>query len=416
MEAPTGPLRSPDGLWWWDGRAWQPIATLAAPPPPAGAWQPPPPLAAAAPTVEVIPEGGAWQPPGGTEERPSDGWQPPAAPPGPVNGAGRAPVAAEAAPDVVWNAPPAAAQPPAPPATPPHSPPALPQPEADWQPPPPITPAAPPVIASPQGAPPPPAAAASPAPSPAAEVTWPNWLPRNERSEAVVEDVPVRADPGAIQAPRAAPTPTALPVEIAGEARSSWVSQLYPASAAISANRKLVTYAGLGILGLIALYVLFQVLSSAGLFTLRGDGTAATPDTGPTGTQFQQADGFLAGTLNPALASIATPVNRIPLDCGGTHSTTCRNTLEDADTAVVKAIAIIDKGSFPGCIAASTIQTRRDLVNQDQALKTALIGFRANSDGLVTKGLADFAAVASTLKTDGEALKAAEASACPKTP
>ena len=158
------------------------------------------------------------------------------------------------------------------------------------------------------------------------------------------------------------------------------------------------------------------MLSAAGLFSLRGGSTGTLPDTGPTGTQFQQADTFLAGSLNPALTSLATPVNRIPLDCGGTHSVTCRNTLDDADTAVVKAIVIIDKGPFPGCIAASTVQTRRDLVNLDQALKAALIGFRANSDGLVTKGIADSAALAPTLKTDGDALKAAAASGCPRTP
>jgi len=52
----------------------------------------------------------------------------------------------------------------------------------------------------------------------------------------------------------------------------------------------------------------------------------------------------------------------------------------------------------------------------DQALKAALIGFRSNSDTLVTKGLADFTAVYPTLKTDGDALKATEQSACPKSP
>jgi hypothetical protein len=191
------------------------------------------------------------------------------------------------------------------------------------------------------------------------------------------------------------------------------VSQLYPAGAALNANRRLVAYVALGILGVIALYVLVQVLSTA----LGNAGSGGTPaDTSPTGTQFQQAEGFLVGSLNPAINSLATPVNRIPLDCGGTHSVTCRSTLEDADTAVMKAVTIIDKGGFPACLSASVVQTRRDLVYQDQALKAALIGFRSNNDGLVTKGLADFAALAPTLKTDGDALKAAEISACPKTP
>ncbi len=192
------------------------------------------------------------------------------------------------------------------------------------------------------------------------------------------------------------------------------MSQLYPAGAVLNANRRLVAYAGLGILGLIAIYVLFQVLTQANLFGGGGGGT--TQDTGPSGTQFQQADGFLRASLNPALASVATAVKPIPVDCGGTHSVTCRNTLEDADTAEVRAITVIDQGTFPGCISASVVQTRRDLAVQEQALKAALIGFRANNDNLVTRGLADFSAAAPTLKSDGDALTAAEQSACPKTP
>jgi hypothetical protein len=201
-------------------------------------------------------------------------------------------------------------------------------------------------------------------------------------------------------------------VQVPADARSSgWVAQLYPAGAALNANRRLVAYLGLAILGLIAIYVLWQ--SVAGLNLFGGGTTGTTPDNSPTGTQFVQADGFL---VNPALASVATAVKPIPVDCTGTHSVTCRNTLEDADAAVVKAITVIDKGPFPGCLAASVVQTRRDLVNLDQALKAALIGFRYNSDALVTKGLADFTAAAPTLKADGEALKASQVSACPKTP
>ena len=228
-----------------------------------------------------------------------------------------------------------------------------------------------------------------------------------------MQGVPTRV-PGAVKPP-VAPGQVAPQVQIPADARSSsWVSQLYPARAALNANRQLVIYVGLGILGLIALIVLWQSVSGLNLF---GGGTSGTtPDNSPTGTQFVQADGFLVGSLNPALASIATAVKPIPVDCTGAHSVTCRNTLEDADAAVVKAITVIDKGPFPGCLAASVVQTRRDLVNLDQALKGALIGFRYNSDALVTKGLADFTAAAPTLKTDGDALKASQISACPKTP
>ncbi|HEY8810937.1 MAG TPA: hypothetical protein VIO86_00440 [Candidatus Dormibacteraeota bacterium] len=392
MEAPPGPLRSPDGLWWWDGKAWQPIASLGVPPPP------PPPTANPEPAKQADPSSGAWQPPAAVGQPASEGWQvPPAAAeaPGTRESSAAAPSPSPAQPTEevprfgAWQPPPEFA----------------PQP----QPPPPAAPAQPTAAAAqPPPAPPPP-------PAREADVPWPNWLPRTERSEAMVEDVPSRvAGAATTPPPQPAPQPVAPLQAPPGARSSSWMEQLYPASAALNANRRLVAYVGLGILGLIALYVLVQVLGQMGLFTPRT--TLSGPDAGPTGTQFQQADGFLSGTLNPALESVTTAVTPIPTDCGGTHSVTCRGTLENADTALVKAIAAIDKGGFPNCLAASVVQSRRDLVNLDQAIKTALIGFGGNSDALVTKGLAEYSAASPTLKADGDALKAAEQSACPKTP
>ena len=224
------------------------------------------------------------------------------------------------------------------------------------------------------------------------DAKWPTWLPRNERSEAVVEDVPVRIEPGTEQAP-------------AG-------SRTHPATSVLDANRRLITYGGLGILVLIALFVVFQVFSQ---WNLLGSGGAAVPDIGPTGTQFVQANGFL-NTLSPSLDSIATRVKSIPADCGGTHSVTCQSSIEYADASVVKAIDVIDRGAFPGCLAPSLVQVRRDLANLDQALKTALIGFRANTDALVTRGLADVEAASPPLNADGSALTAVARSACPNAP
>jgi len=389
MESPPGPLRSPDGLWWWDGKSWQPIASLGVPPPP------PPPSAGAGPAKVVDPAAGAWQSPAQVLEQPSTGWQvPPAATePAVVReplDAAPAPIPAQATEEV------------------PRS--------GAWQPPPEFAPQPPPLptaaTAQPAPAPPPPAAGPQ---SREADVGWPNWLPRTERSEAMVEDVPSRVTGTAAPPPsQPAPQPVTPLGPPSGARSSSWMEQLYPAGAALNANRRLVAYVGLGILGLIALYVLVQVLGQMGLFTPRTP--LSGPDAGPTGTQFQQADGFLSGSLNPALDSVTTAVTPIPTDCGGTHSVTCRGTLENADTALVKAIAVIDKGGFPNCLAASIVQSRHDLVNLDQAIKTSLIGFGGNSDALVTKGLADYTAASPTLKADGVALKAAEQAACPKTP
>ena len=346
MEAPPGPLRSPDGLWWWDGKGWQPIATLAAPRPPV-----PPPPPAVMPAKDEDPPGGAWQPPAQSSQPPAGGWQPTQQPPAP-------------------------------------SPPAV----------------SPPEPASP--------AHAAPSAPPQPEVPWPGWLPHSERTDAIVQEAPSRTR--ATTPPPAASAPPVAPPGPSSEVpASSWVARLYPARVGLTSNRQLVTYGGLGVLGLIALFVVFQVLSQVNLFGASGNSTPV--EAAPTGTQFQQADRFLSGSLNPALESVTFNATQIPTDCGGTHSVTCQSTLENADTAFLKAIAVIDKGPFPSCLAAPVVQMRHDLVNLDQAIKAALIGFKGN-DSLVTKGLADFKALAASVKANSDALRAAEQASCPKSP
>ncbi len=287
MSGPPGPPRSPDGLAWWDGQAWQPIASLGVPPP-----APPP----AAPFPEGAPE--------------------------------------------------------------------------------------------PQ--------------------QWPEWLPRTRAAEAVVDNALAQSE--APPPPRPAPAAPGPP----GEMRTlGWEGQLTLALAWLTENRKLAMIAGLAILGLIVLYTIVQIIGQAGVFG--GSGGTATTDQGPTGSQYQQADGFLSGSLSPALASVAAAISPVATDCGGTFSVTCRNTLENADTAAVKAIAVIDRGPFPVCVATPVVQTRQDLVTLEQGIKSALIGFRENSQGLITKGLAQLNGASPPLKADGDALKAAQQSpACPR--
>jgi hypothetical protein len=382
MEAPSGPLRSPDGLWWWDGKAWQPIASLAVPPTvplnPTVATVTPPPAEATKPSP------GAWQPPPASAEPVSGAWQPP-------------PAAAEPAP-VAW-------QPPAPPEHAETWPPAggvAPDPVA----------AAPtqPAVVPPTVVPPPPPPA--PAEPPKEEVQWPTWLPQTPAAEKVIQGVPTRHQ-AAVKPPPAGPAAPPPAIVIPSEARSSsWVSQLYPAAAGLTSNRRLLIGVGLAVLGLVALIIAFQVISQS----LGSIGAGTSPDQGPTGTQYQQADGFLAGSLNPALTGAATAVAPIAADCAGAHSVTCRGAIEDADTAAVKAIAIIDKGAFPACLATSVVPNRQHLVTLDQALKTGLIGFHSNSEDLISKGIKDSAAASPALKTDQDALKATQVAACPKTP
>ena len=237
---------------------------------------------------------------------------------------------------------------------------------------------------------------------------WPDWLPRTRASEAVVDNALAQSE--APPPTRPAPPGQGAP----SEARTSgWPAELTPLVAWLTDNRKLATIAGLTILGLVALYAIVQVFAAAGLFG--GSGGPAATDQGPSGSQYQQADGFLSGSLNPALTSVATAVAPIAVDCGGTYSVTCRNTLENVDAAAVKAIGVIDRGPFPVCVAAPVVQTRQDLVTMEQGSRAALIGFRENSQALITRGLAELSGASPALKADGDALKAAEQSAaCPR--
>lgn len=242
---------------------------------------------------------------------------------------------------------------------------------------------------------------------------WPDWLPRTRAAEAVVGDALAQSE--SPPPPRPAPAIPARPAPAPGRGKAAtwgWEAQLASATAWLDEHRRLAAAAGLLIVGLILVYAVIQVFNQAGLFG--GSGGAATPDQGPTGSQYQQADGFVSGSLNPALSSLAAATGPIAIDCGGTYSVTCRNTLENADAATVKAIAVIDRGPFPVCVAAPLVQTRQDLVTMEQGMKAALIGFRENSQALITKGLAQVNVATPALKADGDALKAVEQSpACP---
>ena len=294
MAGPPGPLRSPDGLSWWDGSAWQPISTLGAPPPAPPAQTPPVPF----------PEG-------------------------------------------------------------------------------------------------------SPEPQ-----RWPDWLPRTRAAEALVDDAVTQSEtPPPPRATPAAPAPAAA--HQGGTLTSTWKPRLAAVAGWLDEHRRLAVGAGLAIIGLVLLYAVVQVFIESGLFGSGGGST--TTDRGPTGSQFQQADGFVSGSLNPALSSLAAATGPIAIDCGGTYSVTCRNTLENADAATVKTIAVIDRGPFPVCVAAPLVQTRQDLVTMEQGIRTALIGFRENSQALITRGLAQLNLAAPALKVDGDALKVVEQSpACPR--
>ena len=397
MEAPPDPMRSPDGLWWWDGRAWQPIATLSVPPTlplapsPAArsaAPDPAPPAADVWQSPATVPAagGGTWTPP------PVEVWQPPPAASAPPVGAWQPPGAIS---EIVPNAelPLAPATPPPPPAAPP------------------VAAATPPTVVPPP--PPPP-------PEPQKEeIKWPTWLPQTPAAEAVVQGIPARVEHAAAATPPPPPSPSAAPaprplVGIPGEGGvSSWATQFYPTVGKLTSNRQVLIWAGVAVLGLVAIYVIFQVVANSNLFG--GNGSGTPPDLGPSGTQAQQADAFL-GSLNPALDSTASAYRPIAVDCGGTFSVTCRSTLEDADTATVKAIAVLDTKPFPSCLVTNAVQTRHDLVDIEQALRTAVIGFHSSSDDLKVKGLKDFNALAPALKADQDAIKAAGQTSCPKGP
>ncbi len=240
---------------------------------------------------------------------------------------------------------------------------------------------------------------------------WPAWLPRDAAVESVVAAAVVQAD-ASVAAVRAASS-SGLPV-IPGEATSSaWAQQQYRVIAAPRVNRPSgPLLVGIGIFGLVAAIVTFTVLSQTG--ALNGSSSArplASPT--PAGSEYQQADRFLTGLFSTSINQVAELQKSMVASCNGSVvvSAACKDSIVSNDNALLGAIAVIDKGPVPACIAPAVKTLRTDLAGMEQGLATARV---AQTQPGVGAGLVAYALAAQALPADGAALQTAENAICAK--
>jgi hypothetical protein len=135
---------------------------------------------------------------------------------------------------------------------------------------------------------------------------------------------------------------------------------------------------------------------------------AASPTPNNTGTEFVRAQRFLNTSLEPAVLSLDKTLPTMTQVCVGTLSNSCFDAISSTDQQVQNVVSVIDHGSVPLCIAGPVNKLRVDFQGMHAGLQAALTGFQNNDRAAVGNGLTRFSSFGPALKTDGDALTAAE--------
>ena len=177
----------------------------------------------------------------------------------------------------------------------------------------------------------------------------------------------------------------------------------------------LTTYMYVGV-GLVVLVMAMLVLNSMNFIQLPWPGSGssssnqavASPTPDNTGTEFVRAQRFLNTSLEPAIISLEKTLPTMSQVCVGTLSNSCFNAIGSTDQQVQNVVSVIDHGSVPLCIAGAVNKLRADFQGMHAGLQAALTGFQNNDRAAVGNGLSRFGSFGTPLKTDGDALSAAE--------
>jgi hypothetical protein len=177
----------------------------------------------------------------------------------------------------------------------------------------------------------------------------------------------------------------------------------------------LTTYMYVGV-GVVVLVMAMILLNSMNFIQLPWPGsgssssnqTVASPTPNNTGTEFVRAERFLNSSLEPAVISMSKTLPTMSQVCVGTLSNSCFNAIGTTDQQVQTVVLVIDRGSVPLCIAGPVNKIRADFQGMHAGLQAALTGFQNNDRAAVGNGLTRFSSFGPALKTDGDALTAAE--------
>jgi len=180
--------------------------------------------------------------------------------------------------------------------------------------------------------------------------------------------------------------------------------------------------------GLVVVVIVLMILNSLNFMSLpfigAGSSTdqAAKPSPTPSAytpatvrSEFSRADGFLNGSLGPALDDLVQPISAMQ-SCNGTLSNACFDAMNGAAPPLKNVLAVIDRGPIPQCIAAPMKALRSDFANMQIGLTRALKGYNDNQRAELDSGLYAFVRNAQALSADAKAVDQAEKALCTTDP
>jgi hypothetical protein len=180
--------------------------------------------------------------------------------------------------------------------------------------------------------------------------------------------------------------------------------------------------------GLVVVVIVLMLLNSLNFVSLpfigasSGTQQAAKPSPTPSAytpapvrSEFSRADGFLNGSLGPAIDSLAQPITGMQ-SCNGTLSNACFDAMNAASAPLKNVLVVIDKGPIPQCIAAPMKGLRADFVNMQTGLTRALKGYNDNQRAELDSGLYAFVRNAQALPADAKAVDQAQKTLCSTDP
>ena len=180
--------------------------------------------------------------------------------------------------------------------------------------------------------------------------------------------------------------------------------------------------------GLVVVVIVLMILNSLNFMSLpfvgagsRTDRAAKSSPTPPSYTpatvrsEFSRADGFLNGSLAPAMDSLVQPITAMQ-SCNGTLSNACFDAMNRAGPPLKNVLTVIDRGPILQCIAAPMKQLRSDFANMQIGLTRALKGYNDNQRAELDSGLYPFVRNAQALSADAKAVDQAAKTLCSTDP
>jgi len=177
---------------------------------------------------------------------------------------------------------------------------------------------------------------------------------------------------------------------------------------------------------LVVVVIVLMILNSLNFMSLPfiGSGTEQAAKASPTPpaytpspvrSEFSRADGFLNGSLGPAMDNLVQPITAMQ-SCSGTLSNACFDAMNGAVSPLKNVLAVIDRGPISHCIAAPMKELRSDFANMQIGLTRALKGYNDNQRAELDSGLYAFVRNAQALTADAKAVDQAEKTLCSTDP